>query len=112
MIDVCAAMLLVLTLCGPASGTGQVTPNAVTQIMRVSLSGDLLGRQMVVAPAAIPFSDPRRMALCGPDGIQRTLDGGQTWSRVPTDGVAALAADTPMPLSPRSGATPPCQSVT
>lgn len=55
-------------------------------------------------------SDPRRLAYCAKNGIRVSSDGGATWSTVPTDAVAALAA----------GATPfgnggqplACQSVT
>ena len=111
---VCAAVLVLLSLCASPSQPDPSRASAREQILGVSPSTDLLGRQVVVAPAAAngsPWGDPSRLAYCSPDGIQRTLDGGQTWSPVPTDGVAALAATTDMPLAPRLGAAPACQSV-
>src|SRR5207248_11678648 len=114
MDSLCAAMLVVLSLCTPASGSGSSGAAVSSPIIRVSQSSDLLGRQLTVAPATspgLPWGDPRRLAFCGPDGIQRSLDGGRSWSRVPTDGVAALAAATEMPLAPRLGQAPSCQFV-
>jgi hypothetical protein len=107
-------MLIALLLCTLVAAPRASTAGARLQVLRVSPSTDLLGRQISVAPGTVrgtPWGDPRRLAFCGPDGIQRTLDGGQSWSRVPTDGVAALAAGTAMPLAPRLGQAPVCQSV-
>jgi hypothetical protein len=112
MQAVCTAVLLTFALCTALTVLGASA--APLTIVRVSQSNDLLGRQMTVAPASAPdqpWGDPQRLAFCGPDGIQRSLDGGQSWSRVPTDGVTALAAGTDMPLAPRPGRAPDCQSV-
>jgi hypothetical protein len=122
MEPLCTVMLVVLSLCSPPAAPPGTYPQV--HVTRVSPSSDLLGRQMAVAPVTMPGStssdsaspgspwgDPHRLAFCGKDAIQRTLDGGMTWSRVPTDGVVALAAGTEMPLASRSGASPACQSI-
>jgi hypothetical protein len=112
MEAVCTAVVLTLALC--AGLTAPMASAAPLTIVRVSLTNDLLGRQMTAAPATVagqPWGDPWRLAYCGRDGIQRSQDGGQSWSLVPTDGVAALAAGTDMPLAPRPGQAPDCQSV-
>src|SRR5262245_26030953 len=109
---VCAVTLAFVSLC--SSTTGPPSAGSTLQIVRVSPSTDLLGRQIAVAPptqGGSPWGDPRRLAFCAPGGIKRTLDGGQTWSLVPTDHVAVLAAGTEMPLAPRPPAAPVCQSV-
>ena len=75
---------------------------------------DLLGQQIAIAPsrlAAQPGVDPRRLAYCGTDGIQRSLDGGLSWSQVPIDAVAGLAANTAYPLAPHGDGSPVCQAV-
>src|SRR4051794_14565730 len=103
MEPICTALLVLLSLCAPSTQPDHSAAGARLQVLRVTHSTDLLGRQVAVAPAlgpGSPWGDPDRLAVCGPDGIRRTLDGGQTWSTVPTDGVAALAAGTEMPLAP------------
>ena len=108
----CTAALVLLSLCTPAVQSARSA--AGLQVVRVNRSTDLLGRQVAVAPAVrggSQWGDPRRLAFCGPDGIVRSLDGGQSWSPVPTDGVVALAAGTALPLASRLGAAPACQSV-
>jgi len=77
-------------------------------------SSDLLGQQIAIAPsrlAAQPGGDPRWLAYCGSNDIQRSLDGGLSWSGVPIDAVAGLAAGTAYPLAPRGDGSPACQSV-
>ncbi|MGE3273334.1 MAG: WD40/YVTN/BNR-like repeat-containing protein, partial [Chloroflexota bacterium] len=68
--------------------------------------------QAISEPGSLPWGDPRRLAVCTRDGILRSVDGGQTWTAVPTDGVATLAAGSAMPLAPLVGDPPGCQSVT
>ncbi len=56
-------------------------------------------------------ADPRRLAYCAPGAIYRSLDGGASWSAIPTSGVAPAAAATGYPL-PRAGsgqAAPACR---
>lgn len=56
-------------------------------------------------------ADPRRLAYCAPAAIYRSLDGGASWSAIPTTGVAGAAAATGYSL-PRIGseqAAPPCR---
>lgn len=81
-------------MCGPVRASTSAGPGASLTVTRYTTSANLLGRQVAVAPSVRrdqPWGDPRRLAFCGADGIQRTGDGGQTWTRVPTDGVAAAA---------------------
>jgi hypothetical protein len=115
MESLCAAMLLVLSLCGPARAAPDAGgPVAALPVVRFSPSTDLLGRQLAVAPstrANQPWGDPGRLAYCAPDGIRRSVDGGQTWTSVPTDGVTALAQGTDMPLAVPVGSAPVCRSV-
>src|SRR4051794_16606532 len=86
----------------------------VTYPESVSTSNDLLGRQIVIAPAdpiSLAWGNPRRLAYCANGGIQRSTDSGQTWTAVPTDAVVGLAASTRYPLAAGRGAAPACQSV-
>jgi len=50
MEALCTAMLMMLAACAPASAPRQSSTSAQMQVMRVSLSTDLLGRQVAVAP--------------------------------------------------------------
>jgi hypothetical protein len=114
MDSLCTAALLVLALCGPATAPHSFGPATASTIVRVSPSTDLLGRQIAAAPSEAPdrpWGNPDRLAYCASAGIQASRDGGQSWSRVPTDGVAALAAGTELPLALRPGQAPSCQSV-
>jgi hypothetical protein len=89
--------------------SGETHPTLVTS------SNDLLGHQIAIAPADPPtlaWGNPNRLAYCAPGGIMRTLDGGQTWSRVPSNAVPDLAASTPYPLASLRGTMPMCESVT
>ena len=115
-----AAMLLSAGLAAAPAAADPATPTwgsigVDTHAEFVTSSNDLLGRQIAIAPAdplTLAWGNPRRLAYCASGGIQRTVDGGLSWSAVPTDAVVGLAASTPYPLATRAGATPTCQSVT
>lgn len=119
----CAIVFLTLAVAVPladpvaaqAATPGWADLSGETHPVLVTTSNDLLGQQIAIAPSdplSLAWGNPRRLAYCASGGIQRTTDGGQTWTRVPTDAVTSLAASTPYPIASLRGAAPACQSVT
>jgi len=56
-------------------------------------------------------ADPLRLAYCAPGAIYRSLDGGASWSAIPTTSVAGAAAATgyPLPSAGSGQAAPACR---
>lgn len=102
-----------LVALGAGSGIGSAQVGAVgwaelgggTRPTALWRSADLRGRLVVAAPG-----DPNRLGFCAEDGIRLSADGGHSWSVVPTDGVAGLAAGSAYPLAPRLG-RPVCDAL-
>ena len=69
---VCTVSLVMLAACAPATTPRQSPAGAQMQILRVSPSADLLGRQVAVAhPASLALADLR--CETPNDGVPSTL---------------------------------------
>jgi len=69
---------------------------------------DLINRVVAVDPL-----DSQRIAYCAPSEIRLSLDGGQTWTTIPTAVVGAAAEASGYPVFQQDPAPPPtCLSVT
>jgi hypothetical protein len=69
--------------------------------------------RLTTPSVAFDPADPQRVAYCTPGSIQLSVDGGATWSQIPTLGVTEVASTTSYPVFTGGSSQPPsCRSVT